>query len=138
MTEYTNHHATANEYSVDLVICIDGTASMMPLIDTVKQQAKDFYNLHVAGMHKSTPSRAYCRLLDAMIRHKGMVFPSLEQVAARLVDSNALLTGDDDFVLFHVSYSDEAEENNLRAMMSQNLICIDMDFKTDMPGYTRW
>ena len=71
MSEYTNYQATANEYSVDLVICIDGTGSMMSLIDTVKQQAKDFYNLYVAEMYKSTPPRA---VRDNGLRVKVIVF----------------------------------------------------------------
>ena len=41
------------EYSVDLVICIDGTGSMTRMIEKVKASAKDFYMLFYKAMKMS-------------------------------------------------------------------------------------
>lgn len=37
-------------YNVDVALCIDGTASMRGIIDIVKTQAKDIYNLYTSAM----------------------------------------------------------------------------------------
>ena len=59
MSEYPDfQQQEVHEYAVDLVICIDGTYSMHYLIDHVKKQAKDFYQLYAAEMYNRTPPRA--------------------------------------------------------------------------------
>ena len=41
------------EYTVDLIICIDGTGSMWRMIDTVKEEAKDLYAYYANAMRES-------------------------------------------------------------------------------------
>lgn len=40
------------KYNVDMVFCIDATASMRPVINTVKNNALNFYNDVTAAMEK--------------------------------------------------------------------------------------
>ena len=43
---------TRFKYEVDLVFCIDATMSMYPILDTVKENALDFYQDFTEAMKK--------------------------------------------------------------------------------------
>ncbi len=49
--------AFGQEYSVDLVICIDGTGSMRKMIENVKNAAKTFYSLFLQAMEENDPPK---------------------------------------------------------------------------------
>ena len=44
-------------YLVDVVLCIDGTGSMVPIIDKIKQDAKNFYMMYANAMQSYDPPK---------------------------------------------------------------------------------
>lgn len=52
-----NESGQGLEYSVDLVMCIDGTKSMYPIIEEVKANALSFYQRFVDGMEANEPPK---------------------------------------------------------------------------------
>jgi hypothetical protein len=58
-------------YNVDIVMCIDGTASMAPIIDEVKKNALDFYQKFVASMEKTRRNVGQLRIKLIVFRDYG-------------------------------------------------------------------
>lgn len=80
--------------------------------------------------------RAYCRLFSAMLRQKGTAYPTLEQILARLGDSGAALSGDDDFKLFPVC--PPADGGEPMPLPEDAEKAIDLHFVGTRPGNARW
>ena len=68
------------EYSVDLVICIDGTGSMTRMIEKVKASAKDFYMLFYKAMKSCDPPKA---IKENHFRVKVIVFRDFKDTSTR-------------------------------------------------------
>lgn len=64
-----NQQVSGNSYYVDLVICIDGTASMKGMIDEVKRKAAHFYEDFLVAMEKEGKF-----IMDDWFRVKVIVF----------------------------------------------------------------
>ena len=66
-------------YNVDIVMCIDGTASMAPIIDEVKKNALDFYPKFVASMEKTRRNVAQLRIKLIVFRDYGCDASPMEE-----------------------------------------------------------
>ena len=58
----SNYKDSDIHYGVDLVFCIDATGSMGPLLDTVKQNALNFYKDFMATMEEHEKSVEQLRI----------------------------------------------------------------------------
>ena len=59
------------EYNVDIVMCIDATGSMAPIIDEVKSNAISFYQRFVDSMEENDKDVAQLRIKVIVFRDYG-------------------------------------------------------------------
>ena len=59
------------DYNVDIVMCIDGTASMRPIIDQVKENALSFYKKFVDAMEENDKKAEALRIKVIVFRDYG-------------------------------------------------------------------
>lgn len=76
------------KYHVDLVMCIDGTGSMAPVIKEVKDNAKTFYQKFIAAMEKKEKKVQQLRI-------KVIVFRDIAEDSEPLNESPFFTLGDD-------------------------------------------
>lgn len=70
------------DYNVDIVMCIDGTGSMIPFIEEVKRNALSFYGKFVEEMEKQIPRKSVEQL-----RIKVIVFRDFKSDSEPLLES---------------------------------------------------
>lgn len=66
-----NEQVQGGEYSVDIVMCIDGTASMRPIINDVKANAMSFYQKFVDAMEENEKKAEALRIKVIVFRDYG-------------------------------------------------------------------
>lgn len=67
------------DYNVDIVMCIDGTASMRPIIDEVKANAISFYQKFVDAMEENDKKAEELRIKVIVFRDYGCDDQPMEQ-----------------------------------------------------------
>lgn len=96
-----------SDYNVDLVICIDATGSMDPILDEVKRTAMSFYHLFQEGMEASGKNVTQLRVkviafrdyeIDAqpMVQSRFFVLPEEEVQLQAFVDGIEASGGGDE------------------------------------------
>lgn len=68
MSEQQQEQQPMGAYNVDIVMCIDGTASMSPIIDKVKKNALSFYKQFVESMKVARKSVGQLRIKVIVFR----------------------------------------------------------------------
>lgn len=66
-----DNNQVASDYYVDIVMCIDGTASMRPIIDEVKRNALSFYRKFIEAMQDADKSAEKVRIKVIVFRDYG-------------------------------------------------------------------
>ena len=66
-----DNNQVASDYYVDIVMCIDGTASMRPIIDEVKRNALSFYRKFIEAMADADKSAEKVRIKVIVFRDYG-------------------------------------------------------------------
>ena len=66
-----DNNQVASDYYVDIVMCIDGTASMRPIIDEVKRNALSFYHKFIEAMADADKSAEKVRIKVIVFRDYG-------------------------------------------------------------------
>ena len=86
------------DYNVDIVMCIDGTASMRPIIDEVKANALSFYQKFVDAMEENEKKAEAVRVKVIVFRDYGCDSEPMEESAffalpEQAADFNAYVNG---------------------------------------------
>ncbi len=78
------------EYYVDIVMCIDATGSMAPIIEEVKNNAMSFYQKFIDAMEKNDKEVAQLRVKVIAFRDYGIdEVPMMESAFFKLPEGNA-------------------------------------------------